>query len=69
MQYSVISSTPTHYQILVPANENHTYFVATWVPRSSFRLASAFQPGNFFSYKVEVVPEIDAEMLGQLRLE
>lgn len=69
MQYSVISSTPTHYQILVPANENHTYFVATWVPRSSFRVVAASQPGSFSSYKVEVVPEIDAEMLGQLRLE
>lgn len=69
MQYSVISSTATQYQILVPANANHTYHVATWVPRSSFRVVAASPPGSFSSYTVEVVPEIDVEKLDQLRLE
>ena len=66
--YTVLATTETHYQILVPGNYNHTFFVAEWVPKEWFTLIEPSQSGNFFSCKAVILIEIVYEKLDQLHL-
>jgi hypothetical protein len=54
--YALLSTTETHYQILVPGNYNHTFFVAEWVSKKNFTLVPPSQSGNFFSCKAAGAP-------------
>jgi hypothetical protein len=66
--YALLASSDTQYQILVPANYNHTFFVAEWVSKDHFTLAPPSQSGNFFSYKAADALGTVAEKLDQLHL-
>ena len=67
-KYIVLSLTDTHCQCLMPANPNHTFFVAEWIPLDMVTLVKPSQPGNFFSCKVEDALGTVAEKLDQLHL-
>jgi len=67
-KFVVLAVTDTHCQCLMPANMNHTFFVAEWMPLSMVTLVRPSQPDNSFSCKVEDVLETAAEKLDQLHL-
>ena len=66
--YALLATTETQYQILVPGNPNHTFFVGEWVSKEDFTLVPPSQSGNFFSYKAEDVLGTVAEKLDRLHL-
>lgn len=67
-KFVVLATTATHCQCLMPANTNHTFFVAEWIPIEMLTLVKPSRPGNSFSCKVEDVLETASEKLGQLHL-
>jgi hypothetical protein len=67
-KFVVLATTATHCQCLMPANTNHTFFVAEWIPLEMLTLVKPSQSDNFFSCKVEDVLETASEKLGQLHL-
>jgi len=67
-KYIVLGVTDTHCQCLMPANPNHTFFVAEWIPLDVVTLVKPSQPDNSFSCKAGDVLETAAEKLGQLHL-
>jgi hypothetical protein len=67
-KYVVLALTETHCQCLMPANENHTYFIAEWVPRDMVNLIHSSQSDSFFCGKAGDVLETAAEKLDQLHL-
>lgn len=66
--YALLATTETQYQILVPGNPNHTFFVAEWVHRENFTLVPPSQSGSFFSCKAGDALGTVAEKLDQLHL-
>ena len=67
-KFAVLGVTDTHCQCLMPANSNHTYFVAEWISRDCLILVPLSQPGNSSSDKVEDALGIVSEKLDQLHL-
>jgi len=67
-KYPLLAIIETQYQILVPGNYNHTFYVAEWVSKENFTLVPPSQSGNFFSYKAADAPGTVAEKLDQLHL-
>jgi len=61
---TVLASTSTHYQILVPANDNHTYFIAEWILKSEL----ASRSDNYVFYTAVSALGTVAEKLDQLHL-
>ena len=62
---AILSSTATHYQVLIPANDNHTYFVAEWILKSEL----ASRSSSYVSYTTVTALGTVYEKLDQLRLE
>lgn len=67
-KFAVLGVTDTHCQCLMPANSNHTYFVAEWISRDCLILIPPSQPGNSSSDKVEDALGIVSGKLDQLHL-
>jgi hypothetical protein len=68
IEYALLAVTDTHYQLMMPANSNHTFHVGVWVPKSGFILKQPSQSDNSASCKVEDALETVSEKLDQLRL-
>jgi hypothetical protein len=67
-KFVVLALTETHCQCLMPANENHTYFIAEWVPRDMVTLIQSSQSDSFFSGKAGDALGTVGEKLDQLHL-
>ena len=67
--YLLLATTETQYQILVPCNPNHTFHIAEWISKNDAILLHISRSSNSAFCIAEDAPEIDDEMLGQLRLE
>ena len=68
IEYTLLAVTDTHYQLMMPANSNHTFHVGVWVPKKDFTLVQPSQSDSSASYKVEDALETVSEKLDQLRL-
>ena len=67
-KFHVLAITETHCQCLIPANSNHTYFVAEWIPLSMVILVKPSQSDNFFCGKAADALGTVSETLDQLHL-
>lgn len=59
-KFAVLAITATHCQCLIPANTNHTFFVAEWIPLDMVTLVKTSDP---LFYRNDI-----ADTFGKLKL-